>query len=224
MSKVFLIFALLPMMIACSATHQASSVKPSGFLGDYSQLKEGKSGEALLRYINPAADWKKYNKVMLYPVTIYAGKTTDLAKANKEEQQALAGYFTAALREELSKDYTLVSSAGPNVLKIRVAITDADESEPVLNTFTTIMPIGLAVSSLKRAVTGSDSFVGSAQAELEITDSQSGRRLAAVVDNRLGTKALRSKFGGAWNDAKYAFDYWAETLRERLEELKNPDN
>jgi len=39
--------------IGCPATYQARSVKPSGFLGDYSQLRPGKEGEALLVYVRP---------------------------------------------------------------------------------------------------------------------------------------------------------------------------
>jgi hypothetical protein len=60
-------------------------------------------------------------------------------------------------------------------------------------------------------------LVGAAAVELEITDSLSGRRLAAAVDERWGTKAMR---GGIleWSDAKEAFDYWAKRLRKRLAE------
>jgi hypothetical protein len=104
-------------------------------------------------------------------------------------------------------------------MKIKLAITDADSSETALNTISTVMPIGLALSSLKRVVTGSDSFVGEAQCEIDIRDSFTETRLAAAVDRRIGTKALRSKFGG-WNDAKEAFDFWATQIRTRLQEAR----
>jgi hypothetical protein len=210
------------LLVACSTTHQASSVTKSGFLTNYSQLQAGEEGQALLRYINPTVRWLKYRKAMVDPVRIYAGKKSNLADADKDERQALANYYTAALREALTKDYMLVTKPGPDVMRIRAAITDADSSMVMLNTVTTIMPIGLAVSSLRRAITGSDSFVGEAQSELEIVDSLSGDRLAAAVDRRIGTKALRSKLG-AWNDAQAAFDYWAEQLQQRLLEMRKAE-
>lgn len=206
-------------LCGCSTTQQAASVKPSGFLVNYSQLKKGDGDQALLRYFNPAARWSRYSKIMLYPVKLYASKGSDLNNANPEERAGLANYFSAVLREELKKDYTLVSTPGPDVMVIRTAITDADESEVLLDTVTTLMPIGLALSTMKRTIGESDSFVGDAQAEIDIADSMSGVRLAAAVDKRYGTKALRSKFGG-WSHAKEAFDYWAEQLRERLEEAR----
>ena len=63
----------------CAATQEAKSVEKSGFLGDYSRLKEGQRSifsqgaedQALLVYMNPAADWRKYKKVWLDPVTIW---------------------------------------------------------------------------------------------------------------------------------------------------------
>jgi hypothetical protein len=204
-------------LFGCATTQQARSVKPTGFLGNYSQLKAGEGDQALRRYVAPNVQWRRYTKIMLQPVQIYAGRSSDLSKASPQERQALANYFTAALREQLQKDYGLVTRPGPDVMTIRAAITDADESEVLLDTVTTIMPIGLALSTMKRVVGGSDSFVGDAQAEMELVDSTTGQRLAAAVDKRIGTKALRSKFG-TWNHAKECFDYWAEQLRERLAE------
>jgi hypothetical protein len=219
LTRLLSLAVVMPFLFACSTTHQARSVTKSGFLGNYSQLKEGDSGQALLRYVNPDVQWSSYKKVILEPIRVYAGKNSNLASADKEEREVLASYFGAALRKVLQKDYVLVTTPGPDVMTIRAAITDADSSMVMLNTVTTILPIGLAASSLKRVVTGSDSFVGEAQCEIEISDSRTDQRMAAAVDKRIGTKALRSKFGG-WSDAKEAFDYWAEQLGERLAEAR----
>ena len=60
--------------------------------------------------------------------------------------------------------------------------------------------------------------VGKAGIEGEITDSMSGARLMAVLDERQGTKAVR---GGirTWSDVKLASEFWAERLRKRLATL-----
>lgn len=65
-------------LVGCGTTDQARKVDTSGFLGDYSQLQPGKSGEALLVYRNPGADFSKYDKVLVDPVAVWRGSGSDL--------------------------------------------------------------------------------------------------------------------------------------------------
>jgi hypothetical protein len=67
-------------------------------------------------------------------------------------------------------------------------------------------------------LTGTGIAVGSVTIEAEFLDGGTNQRVAAVVDRRSGTKALRSKFDGKWADVKLSFDYWAQRLRARLAE------
>jgi hypothetical protein len=64
--------------------------------------------------------------------------------------------------------------------------------------------------------------VGSATGEIELLDSSTGKRLAAAVDGRGGTK-YTGKFDkfGKLNDTKDACDYWAQRIETRLEELSD---
>jgi hypothetical protein len=64
-------------------------------------------------------------------------------------------------------------------------------------------------------------FVGSCAIEAEITDSLTHYRLAAGVDERAGTKAIRGGIG-KWSDAEEAFDYWAKRIAQRLAVLRDP--
>lgn len=204
-------------VVGCATTQQARSVAPSGFLKNTSQLKEGEGDQALLTYRNPRAQWSNYSKILINPVQIYAAPDADMNSDSKEERVALANYFTSALVENLKKNFTIAQRPGPDVLRLRVALTDADQSEVLLDTISTVMPIGLAVSTAKRLAFGSDTAVGFAQAEMEVLDSETSTRLAAAVDKRYGTKALRAKFG-SWNHAQEAMDHWAEQISTKLVE------
>lgn len=206
----------------CTSTYQARKATPSGFLGDYSQLKEGKDDEALLVYVNSKADFKKYNKIMLEPVRIYAAEDSSVAKLPKEDLQRLVNYLDATLREHLKKDYTIVNQAGPNVMRLRVAVTDAKGSKVLLDTFSTVMPPSLALSMVKNLATGSHMAVGSVGAECEALDGMSNTRLFAAVDARVGRK-ITGKFDkfNKWHTANDAFDYWAERVQTRLAEMRN---
>lgn len=61
---------LLVGVSGCAGTQQTRSVEQSGFLGDYSMLKEGEKDDSLRIYRNPQADWRKYQKIILDPVTL----------------------------------------------------------------------------------------------------------------------------------------------------------
>jgi len=208
------------MLLGACATYQARNAEKSGFLGNYSQLKEGGDGKALLVYIDPKADFKSYKRILMDPVKLYASSEHSMSNVSSEERQALLNYVDAALREHL-KDYVLVREPGPDVMRLRVALTEAEDSYVVLDTVSTILPIGLAISSLKAAVTGAHSFVGSAGVEAELQDSQTGKRLFAAVDRREGGKVTGKgdKFD-EWHTVKNAIDYWADRLQVRLAELR----
>ena len=205
-----------------TTTYQARKAEPSGFLGDYAQLRPGQGDAALLVYVNPRANFKAYNMIMLDPVRIYAAQGSALAKAPKEDLQRLVNYFDATLREHLQADYTFVNTSGPGVLRLRVAITEAKGSKVVLDTISTLVPMSLAVSEVKNLATGSHSAVGAAGAECEALDSASNERLFAAVDARVGRK-VTGKFDkfNPWHTVEDAFGYWASRMQTRLRELRS---
>jgi hypothetical protein len=207
---------VLGLTAACATTRQESEVEKSGFLGDYSQLEPGEEGEAALRYIAPDVDWAQYTSVQLDSVTIWADpETVDLSV---EEKQALTDYLYAALHRELEKDYEMVDFPSAGTLRIRVAITDAEGAAVVANVITSTIPQLRLLSTLTGAATGASVLVGEGGIEVEMTDAMTGRRLAAAVDKRVGTKATRAAFG-EWKHVEAAFDWWAERLRQRLAEV-----
>ena len=207
--------------------------RSSGFLGDYSRLKEGKrgsffsqgaEGEALLIYKNPAADWRKYKKIQLDPVTVWMSqKDSQLKDVSPEDRQRLAALFWSKLEEQLKKDYEMTNTTGPDVLRIQVAITEAESSNAVLDTVTSIIPQTRLLTGAKGLATGVSGFTGSASAEMKITDTETGTLVLAAVDRRGGTKSL-SGVTNSWNDVEEAYRFWAEKTRYRLCQLRGGMN
>ncbi len=222
LAGIVLAGATLLGVTACHTTRHARSVTESGFLGDYSQLKEGTSDQAKLVYFAPNVDWKKYTKMYIEPVQLWKGddKESPLGKLSKENQDLITSFLYTELNNELQKSYTLVSSPGPDTLVLRSAVTEAKKSAPVRNLLTSIVPFGIAANILVTAAFGSGIGVGQVQVEAEMLDGQSNQRLWAAVDKRAGTKALRTKFDGTWGDVKLAFEFWAQKLETRLVELR----
>jgi hypothetical protein len=214
-------------LTGCSTTKQVSETPKdfSGFLGDYSMLSKGESGMVNYYYFDRTTDWSKYTKVYIENVDLWKSNDPDspLGKLSSENQQMLVNFYHTAIANALEKDYQIVDHAGPNTLVIHAAITDTKKSWPVLNLVSSVYPATLAMSYAKQAFTGTGTFVGRVRIEANFTDGVTGQRVAAVVDERAGTKALRSKFDGSWGDVKLSADWWADRLNLRLHLLKTGD-
>jgi Protein of unknown function (DUF3313) len=215
---------LLLGLTGCSTTRQQTRGTPevSGFLGDYSQMQQGVKGRANLYYQKPGVDWTKYTKVWVQPIELWKSDDPDskMGRISPDNQQTLIDLLNTALVNALSTNFTMVNQGGPDVLIIHGAITDAKKSKPVAGTVSAVyLPLKL-ISLGKQTLMGTAIGVGSVTIEAEFLDGQTNERLAAVVDSRSGTQALRSKVSGTWGDVDKSFDWWAARLSQRLKEEK----
>ena len=216
---ITVLFFFILIIQGCASTQQRRDVEESGFLGDYSSLlKKGEGKQALLRYENPNADWRSYTKVILEPVTIWKDKETK--DVSPEDLQTLVNFFHGQLYDALGKDYTIVQQAGPGVMRATFAITEAESSDPVMDTITSIIPQLRILTGVKGYIVGGKpGFVGSASIEMKLTDAQTETLLLAGADRRGGTKDL-SGVTNEWNDVEKDYIYWAGMLRYRLCNLR----
>jgi hypothetical protein len=198
----------------------ADSVRSSGFLSDYSMLRRGKEGQAISVYWNDQADFNSYTKIMIEPVTIWTNPDAELNEVPAEESQELANAFHQVLHDTLSEDFEIVQVPGPNTIRLRVALTEAIASNPVLDTISTYVPQARLVSTVFTLGSDTKAFVGQARAEGEARDAQSGVLLAAGIDERAGTKALGGNTLDSWGDVRKAFEVWAVRFRDNLRERR----
>ncbi|MEE8143615.1 MAG: DUF3313 domain-containing protein, partial [Planctomycetota bacterium] len=204
-------------LVGCAPVRQARSVTTTGFLGNYSLLKKGGEGQPLWVYRNPKANFARYDKVLLDPVTLWKAENSSLEDTPEEELQRLASLLYTMLQEKLANDYTLVKRPGSGVLRIRVALTEAERSGVGMDIISTVLPPFRLLSSFGRIATGTDSFVGSASAEVEITDSESREVLFEAVDREVGQKSVKG-MTREWGDVEAAFLLWVNRLSAHLAE------
>lgn len=205
------------LLTACTVTQKApleqSAIRCGLLTSDCHKLQPGGKNQASYRYINPAAKWTQYDKVIIEPVTFWGGESTSVSVA---DQQALLNYFSQQLREQLGKKFQIVDQPGPGVMKVTVAMTDAEAATPVLRSISMFVPQAHLLSNLKYLATGTFPFVGGAQGEAKITDSVSGMLLSAAADKRIGGGSAINAMQWQWGDAEHAIDQWCEMLTERL--------
>lgn len=184
----------------------------SGFLGDksvYQKLTPGPEGGAKLRWIRPGTKFKKYDKFMVDSVIFYLSKESENQAIDPQVMKELADSFNKELVAAFKDKYPIVADPGPDVLRIRIAITNIKQSRPGVSAVTSIVPVGIVLSTVKRGVTGGWSGSGETGAELEFLDSTTNEVLGMAVDQQQAAFASRfSKYGSA-NDA---FKFWSERI------------
>ena len=223
------VFATLLVAAGCATTQQeqpniiekAQGVNNpvpqfSGFLGDYSLLQRGGEGQPLYRYVAPNVNWSQYNAVIIDPVTFWDAADSSVSP---EEQQNLCTYFYEKLQESMAKDFQVVDQAGPGVMRLQVAITNASAAVPVLRTASVVIPQLRILNRLKEFATGSFAFVGSARGEMKLTDSVTGQILAEALDQQMGGNNIKTAATWQWQDTQRAIDHWCDLMATRLNEL-----
>lgn len=194
-------------------------LKPSGFLQDYSLL----SGDDPMKkvdwvYIKEDAKWPKYKKMMLDDVVFFAAQDADYKGLETQEMVDLSKAFHQAFITNLAGAVEFTDKPGPDVMRIRLAITNLKPNNSLTGTLTTIVPVGFAVSTIKYAATGSHIGIGSVSVEAELVDSQSGEVLGALVDEEMGKKYKVVKGMSKWAQIFDIFNKWGQVFRARWDQ------
>lgn len=191
----------------------------SGFLHDYSKLTD-KDPMGLVEqlYIKEDTDWKSYNKVMLDDVVFFIAPDAEYKGFEANELAELGDAFHKALTINLVGVTEFTDTPGPGVLRIRVAITNLKPNNSLTGTVTTVVPTGLALSMVSKAVRGSHIGMGSVAVEAELLDSHSGEVLAAMIDEKMGEKQKVLKSASKWGHIIDIFNKWGQNFRVRWDQ------
>lgn len=209
-----IVLAVIGMAFLVSAGF-AEDKKYSGFLGDsYSLLQPGPKDGAKERYLKPGVDLGKYKRLMIDSVIFYFADDSQYKGIDPAEMKELADQFNQAILNAVMDKYPVTSEPGPDVLRLKIAITNIKASKPGVSGITSIVPVGLALSTVKKGATGSWSGSGATAVELMALDSTTNDIIALAVDDR---KAGFTERFSKWGSAKEAFEYWAKRIRAVLD-------
>jgi len=217
---VVLGFVLVASIISCAST--SGSKGSAGFLGDYAKnLQPGPKGGAKERWLKPGVNFAQYNKVIIEHVVFFFDETSESKAIDTSELDDLAKKCDLALVNALKGSYPIVTEPGPDVVRLRFAITDLKASKPalgVLTTVTMVNPVGLGVSLLKKGGTGSWTGSGITAAEVLAVDSMTNEVIAAAKDDRSAGFTERYT---KWGSVEEAFKFWAERLKQFMDEARS---
>jgi hypothetical protein len=206
-------------VVGCSSKTVAPD-EYSGFLKDYSQLKEAKSpsGAEVMRWIDPKVDINKFTSVYVEPSQLYP-KPQPTAKISQQTLNGITSYYDQALKRELSKSLPLAAGPGPGVIVIRPAITAVSSKTEGLHAYE-VIPIALVAAAVSTASGIRDQETTLATGAVFL-DGGSNKVVSQVVRKGTGkplendTQALKA------DDVKAVIDGWASDMHQMYLKLKS---
>jgi Protein of unknown function (DUF3313) len=210
--------SLLILSIAGCTAKQYRRVDQSGFLGDYSKLREKQENEALYVYINPKADCRKYKKVIIDPVSLWSvSEDSELATLDQKDKKMLMTQGWGIVYDGMTKGkFKIVDKPGADVMRVRSAITEASKANVMLANILAVAPYAWEAATLWGIGSGKWPFLGELAGEMEIVDSQTGERLFASVDKVVGTMGSNIDPRASWDDVRKGFNMWRDKLGQRM--------
>lgn len=205
------------LIVGCTAK-QHRRVEQSGFLGDYSQLTEKKENEALYVYVNPKADCRKYTKVIIDPVTLWAeSETSPLATLDEKDKKMLMTQAWGVLYDAMRKgNFQIVDKPGDDVMQVKAAVTEAVEAKVMLASVTAVAPYVWMGATVWGIGSGKWPFLGELAGEMEIVDSVTGERHLAGVDKVVGMLGGNMDPRARWDDVRKGFNIWRDRIGVRM--------
>lgn len=205
-------------VVGCSSKTVAPD-EYSGFLKDYSQLKEAKSpsGAEVMRWMDPKLDINKFTSVYIEPSQLYP-KPQPTAKIPQQTLNGITSYYDQALKREIGKSLPLAAGPGPGVIVVRPAITAVSSKTEGLHAYE-VIPIALVAAAVSTA-SGIRDQETTLATEAVFLDGGSNGVVAQVVRKGTGTPLENSSQVMKADDVKKVIDGWAVDMHQTYLKLK----
>jgi hypothetical protein len=219
MTKKFTISAVAAAVIilAGCAGGGSTGMHQSGFLSDYSRLSAVEGTSGTYRYIDRNANLRPYTKVLIDPVQIILAPGADASQVNPDTMKRVAEATRMEFVGALLSGYQVVNQSGPDVLRVRLAITGIQPVKPELGA-TDFIPIK-AIYNVARDASGNAQQVAEISAEAEVLDP-TGRVVGQAVSTRKSDKTLPQGEKITWKDLQAIVAVWGKSFRQNLDMLR----
>ncbi len=176
----------------------------SGFLDNYSRLEADPNFYDIQVWQNDRVDISRYSKFMFDEPEIIISPECKF-EVTDEDKRLFSEYFKKALTDIVGKRYTVVDKPGPDVLRVRTAVTN-------------VKPVDGMTNLISNAAIKMNIDLGKASMEAEFLDSRSNKTVMMWVDTRQGAKFFNAFEGiDKWGHVKAAFRHWAKLMRVHLD-------
>ena len=215
---MFSTLCLASIAMAGCASNVTQPQEYSGFLSDYSQLKQAQSpsGAEVMRWVDPKLDLSRYHAVYVEPTQFYP-KPQATAKIPQSTLNGINAYYNGALKRELVKSLPLANAPGPGVIVVRAAITAVSSKTEALKPYEYVpVALVLAAVSTGTGIRDQETTLGT---EAQFLDGANGKVLAQVVRKGTGKPLSNDAQVMQAGDVKSVIDGWAADLHQSYVKL-----
>ena len=131
---------------------------------------------------------------------------------------AIADKFEELIKQDVSKEFTVVDNPGEGTIRIQAAITSVFTSYDDLKGYQYI-PIAAAVTGAARA-SGTEKKSVRVMSEIRLMDAVDGQLLGQAVDLKAGGKKQDENSGVLLADVEPILEQWAIRITDRIEGLR----
>lgn len=219
MTKMFAISAVTAAVIALAgcAGGGSTDMHQSGFLSDYSKLSAVEGTSGTYRYIDRSVNLRPYTKVLVEPAQVILVPGSDASQVSPDAMKRLGEAVRMEFVGALLSGYQVVNQPGPDVIRVRLAVTGIQPVKPDLGA-TDFIPIK-AVFNVARDASGYAPQVAELSAEVEVLDP-AGRVVGQAVSTRKADKTLPQGEKITWKDLQAIVAVWGKSFRQNLDMLR----
>lgn len=212
--------ALLALCAGCATPPGGGSASgegvpgASGFLQDYAKLRPVPGREGHYAWALPDTELRMYARFILPPIEIWIDRDAQYPGLSADVVQRMAAIYQTSFRSALAPGFPVVDQQGPGVATCRFAITGVTPERPGLNAVD-MVPIKAAFN-LVRGATGTAAKVARVSAEIDCSDSVTGRALMAGVITGVGEQRFVEGQPITYAQVASVLQGWAQDFRQRL--------
>ncbi|PMI41854.1 hypothetical protein BCT30_10425 [Enterovibrio norvegicus] len=154
----------------------------------------------------------QYDAVVIDRIYVLTNEDNALSD---EQITELTVYLADRLKKKITQYKPVVDTPTANSLRLSIAISNVETPNPILAVTSSLLPVGLGISTISKITTGEHTNVGSATIELLASDANTDKPLFAAIDRETGNKDLSTMIDSL-DDAKDAINWWVDRLGQTL--------
>ncbi|HEX3982386.1 MAG TPA: DUF3313 domain-containing protein [Acidisoma sp.] len=211
----------IPAAVGCLLLASCAGQPPVQYSGlsssAYLKPNEGEGSVKIPYRYASEVDWSRYQNAIVEPVVVYRGADNQFGTMSDESRQELARYMQVAFTNSLWRRFILVKDAVPGTVQIKITLTGAAASTPVLSTFAHL-DIGGNLYNGVQAIRGEGGLMtGWVMYAVEIHDASNGQLLEAYEEKQYPNAFNPMATFGSLAAAKTGIDKGSDALADQLQ-------
>ena len=213
MNSRSILFLLTITLSSLPGISYAGVSSESGFIEAGVNFEKHPYRSNVFRYLKKDLNLGDYDQIMIAPVEVWIHPDSPYKGVQANNIKAISDHLRRIMVSTLDKDYPVVRRAGKKTIAVRLAVTGVKLHKKKRN-FISYMPIGMADAAIKEDMLSSTTL-SNAVIEADLIDSQTGERIAALIDRNMAADLWGDSH--KWDEIDEVFEFYAKRFKKHLD-------